>query len=452
MNWRVATIINSAIALITLAAVGFDVHHRSKNKRTTNEDVASADTKARRGSSGRARERSTRDLTDLRIDKFDSVPPSEFYELFLGASAEEMTTLAKKFNDLPVNTRSAGCVGMFFQAWAELDGKSALLGAFQIKDIALRAQALDAVTHSVSPAAAGDLAPILQDYRGGELTEAKRNDCLQAIIERWSGSDPSGAARFVDALDDANQSLISSAGRTIALSWGTLDARAGLAWIDKPRYAEQSEEFFFQLINGWGRTDMNAAAAYLAQHLDRPGAVKISRVMSVFMFQHDEARALSWLRTLANGEAKTAAQQSLATAWSRTDPLSAAHWAESLPLEDQKTAVTEVATRWADQDWDQTVSWISTLTGESRDLAISGATSNYSAAEPNKMLELAMRMTSKEQCLEAVEGIVTQWAWKNREVAAAWVGNSHLSKNEKERLLSLEAFQTENATEESAQD
>src|SRR5207248_7531890 len=71
------------------------------------------------------------DVSDLRVDKFESVPPSEFYELLLRATPEQMAALGMQFNEQPTNVHTANGVGMFFQAWGELDAKAALQGAFR---------------------------------------------------------------------------------------------------------------------------------------------------------------------------------------------------------------------------------------------------------------------------------------------------------------------------------
>src|SRR4029077_6721620 len=128
-------------------------------------------------------------FSDLRIDKLDSVPPAEFYELFVSATPEEMNAVAMKFNELPANVRTAGGIGMFFQAWAALDAKAALLGAFKLKDPELKKMAVDAVVHSVSPGIAPELAVYLNQKPNKDLV-AFQNQFMDSLLEKWSGIDP----------------------------------------------------------------------------------------------------------------------------------------------------------------------------------------------------------------------------------------------------------------------
>src|SRR6266550_9293166 len=131
MDWRVLTLINSIIAVVTLIAVAFDmeVHHRIARTKDRGSDSSLAGGSSRRHFT----RHSANSLAQLRVDKLDSVPSSELYELFLDASPHEMNALAVKFNELPPNGHTAGGIAIFFQAWAELDGLSALQAAFRVK-------------------------------------------------------------------------------------------------------------------------------------------------------------------------------------------------------------------------------------------------------------------------------------------------------------------------------
>src|SRR5206468_12430100 len=129
--------------------------------------------------------------------------------------------LAMKFNELPPNVRTAGGIGMFFQAWAELDGKAALLGAFKLKDLELKRMAVDAVVHSVSPGIASELAAYLNENPHKDLADVQSR-FMDALLERWSGTDPPAAAKFLDRLNDPNSDLVGTAAK-VAFAWGNVD-------------------------------------------------------------------------------------------------------------------------------------------------------------------------------------------------------------------------------------
>jgi hypothetical protein len=436
MDWRVITLINSIIAVVTLIAVAFDIeaHHRiARSKEGASDSLLGAG-----GSRRHSNRHATSSLAQLRVDKLDSVPPSEFYDLFLDASPQEMNALALKFNELPPNVHTAGGVAMFFQAWAELDGFSALEGAFRIKDVDLRKMAADAVVHSVSPGVAPQLATYLVAHPDKDLLNYCQNRFLDALVQRWSGSDPVAAAKFFDSLPNPNAEFASSAGRNIAFAWGSVDPVSALAWTEKSARGEQSELLFYHVIGGWAKTDPSAATAYIAQHANRPGAREAASLLAEVVFKRDPNGAPNWVNTFPTGELKTNAEQTLASEWAQKDPVAAAHWAEGLPKEDQLAAVPGIATLWAGQDWPATRHWITTLRTDVRDEAIALVVSNnpMSRIPPTESLPLATSITDEERRNELIGGIIHNWSGTDPAGAEAWIKRSSLPRAQKEELLS----------------
>ena len=185
---------------------------------------------------------------------------------------------------------------MFFQAWAELDGKSALAGAFQIRDIGLRRMAANTVVHSASPSAAPELAAFLITYPDKELKDAT-NGFLNATVSRWADMDPAAAAQFLDSIADTEFAMQYSAGASIAFSWGTLDPTAAMDWIDKQK-AEAPDLLFNSVVTGWAKNDPAAAGAYVIQHMDHPGADDAALSIATAMLDDDPNSATNWLRQL----------------------------------------------------------------------------------------------------------------------------------------------------------
>src|SRR5438477_3568996 len=309
MDWRVLTLINSIIAVVTLIAIAFD--YEAHRRIVRSKELGSDSSLSGSGSHRHSTRHSVNSLDQLRVDKLDTVPPSELYELLLDANPQEMNALAMKFNELPPNVHTAGGIAMFFQAWAELDGLSALEGAFRIKDLDLRKTAADAVVHAVSPGVAPQLASYLVAHPDKDLLNYCQNRYLDALVERWSGSNPAAAAKFFDSLPNPNAEFAASAGKNIAFGWGSLDPISALAWIEKSGRGEQSELLFYHVIGGWARTDPLAATAYVAQRPNRPGAREAASLLAEVMFKRDPNGALNWVNTFPNGELKTNAEQTL---------------------------------------------------------------------------------------------------------------------------------------------
>ncbi len=129
MNWRLLTAINAAIALVTVTAVIFDLtrsrgerSHATVRSNPTNEQKQATDREAK------ARIEALDDLSKARVDDLGAVPAAELTHLMDRATPEQLAALASKFNEAPTDARTLGGMGVFFQAWTELDPHAALIG------------------------------------------------------------------------------------------------------------------------------------------------------------------------------------------------------------------------------------------------------------------------------------------------------------------------------------
>jgi hypothetical protein len=430
MDWRILTLINSLIALVTLIAVIFDFNAYHKTARPNEGESSShgAVTEARH----QLGHRSINSLSDVRVDRLDSVPPAEFYELFLKATPQEMNDLAIKFNELPPNVRTAGGIGVFFQAWAELDGKAALLGALKLKDADLKRMAVDAVVHSVSPGTAPELAAYIKENPNKDFAEVETR-FMDALVERWSGVDPPAAAKFLDGIKDPNSTLVETAAK-VAFAWGNVDPAGALAWVrDHP---QEADYLFVQVVKGWARADSAAAGAYIAQHSDDLGAKPAAAVLTEQLLRSDPNRAVAWISTLPHSEAKASAEERLTVVWGSKDPATVAHWIQALPRQDQTSVVPFLASVWAGQDWPATRRWIATLGDDLRDGAVSSAIGvSANNVDRTETLPLATSIRDPAERMSTVERIVLDWAASDNAAAEAWIRRSNLRQTEKQELL-----------------
>ncbi len=439
-SWQAATLLNIAILLatITVALVGrFSPTFGRSQARPLKETEAAG---SRFHPVQRHGEHIPFNIADARLDDFGTIAPAEFYEVLLRASPEELAGLALRFNDLPNNTRTMAGLGMFFQAWAELDGKTALAGAYRIRDVRLRRIAANTVLLSASPSVAPDLAAFLVAYPDKNFTVEVRNDLLDAVISRWADMDPEGAAKFLENMPDADIAIRQSAGSNIAFSWGTLDPNAALQWLE--RQSDNTEILFNSVVNGWSKSDSAAAGAYVIQHLDRPGAFEAASSVLLTMVNEDPNSAAKWLRQLPAGDVSANAQQILASTWAEKDPLAAAQWAEGLDKEDRARAAGTIANIWKNHDWAETQQWLGTISGDFRDAAIAGALTNdyQSRVSPSEALPLALSMMDRQNRNTVVQRVIERWASDEPQAAIQWIQTSVLSREEKEGLLSLEVF------------
>jgi len=439
----VVTALNAAIAIVTVSAISFHFRRPAPTTRRPTAVVRHSTSQPVRSRSLDGGQSSDDALVDqasaIRVESFASVAPAEYYEILLRTSPEEIAAIALQFNELQPNSRTAAAVGMFFQAWAELDGKTALEGSFRIKDLALRRRAINCVLQSMSASVAPEAAMFLKEHPDPELSTEAQANFFDAVFSRWAEVDPAAAAIFFQELGPANDVMAVNARRNIARAWGSLDPAAALTWIDNQPGAPYSESLFDSVISGWSRSDPAAAMSYVTQHLDTAGAVDAASSVALELLNRDPQAAANWLRQLPPGEARSNAEHALASAWTERDPVSAASWAQQTDLTDEVGALFTVARVWAVQDWQGTRQWLDTLAGPARDIAIAGAVT-YADVPTSESLPLAVSINNSETRLHTVRDIVETWASRDRDAAATWVLGSGLSPEEKQEILRSDIF------------
>jgi hypothetical protein len=276
MKWRLLTAINAIIALVTVGAVIFDVTRakprRSLNKRQPSSSEASSPTNHHQPDKPADKNRieSVDDLTSARVDDLGAVAAVELTELMMRATPEQLAAMALKFNEAPTDARTFGGMGMFFQAWAQVDPSAALIGAFRINDVGMRKLAAQTVVGSVSPSAAEELIAFLTDHPDKDLINECKNEFLGSLVSSWSLLDPEAASRFIDNLGDTKSYLAYRSRANIAYNWATLDPSAALEWFAKQKGKDfvDPADLYDSVIKGWCRKDISTASTYVAQHLD----------------------------------------------------------------------------------------------------------------------------------------------------------------------------------------
>lgn len=443
MNWRLFTTINAIIAVITVSAVIFDLT-RPRTDRVRNE--RSQNTFQPNSPSNRPAERtaikridSADDLTTARVDDLGAVPAVELTEIMRRATPEQLAAMALKFNDAPIDARTFGGMAVFFQAWTELDPKQALIGAFRINDVAMRELAARTVVNSVSPSAASGLITFLTEHPDKDLVNESKNEFLQTLVTSWSQLDPEAASRFVDDLGDTKNSLTYGARGSIAYNWATLDPSAAIEWIGKQKGKEfiYTANLYDSVIRGWCRNDIDAASAYVAQHLDESGAGQTASSVVTALFDHNNIdQARDWLGHMPAGDPRNEAESTMASLWSAKDPSSAANWLATLPANEQPNLARTIASDWVETNWTQASRWISTLTGDVRDEALAAAVNREGATEVES-LTLALSIVNEETRRNSMEGVIRGWASVDANAAEAWVRNSPLSDEQRDHLRSV---------------
>ena len=439
MNWRLLTIINAGIALITIVVVIFGVtRSRPEKSRAQRANKFSAEQKQALESSEKKVVEHLDDFSQARVDNMGAVPAAELTQLMGRANPDQIAALAQKFNDVPVDAHTMGGLGVFFQSWTGLDPNAALVGAFQLSDITLRKLAVRTVVNSVSPSEAPGLIAYLAEHPDKDLEAECKNDFLGGLVASWSLLDPEAAAKYADELGDTKNSLASRAREDIAYNWGTLDPSAALEWLktEKGKDFIDPDSLYVDVIRGWSVKDVRAAAAYIAQHLDDPNAERGASAIAMAMFAHDSEQATTWISQMPEGQPRSSAESDVASAWVQKDPQSAVKWLGTLPESEQSDLVGTIARVWANNNWPETSRWIETLSGTVRDYAISNAV-NRDAASETESLTLALSIQNEEMRYNRIEDVVRNWSYSHPEAAESWVKNSPLSSEQRGQLLSV---------------
>jgi hypothetical protein len=450
MNWRLFTTINAIIALVTVGAVIFDLtrpgpgRSRSERQQTTFQSNLANNQPEKRADKNRIE--SPDDLANARVDDLGSVPAVALTELMRRATPEQLAAMALKFNDAPTDARTLGGMGVFFQAWAELDPKAALIGAFRIHDVAMRKLAASVVVGSVSPSAAPELIGFLTEHPDQDLTSESKNEFLGGLISSWSRLDPEAASRFIDGLGDTKNNLGYRSRGDIAYNWATLDPSAALDWVAKQKGKDfvDTPDLYDNVIRGWCRKDISAASAYVAQHLDEPDAGQSASSVVTAMFDQNVDEATGWMSHMPAGDPRDQAESQIVSLWAAKDPSSAAKWVATLPANEQTNVVRTIATNWVDTNWPDASRWIGTLTSDVRDQALVVAANREGATQVDS-LALALSIGEEGMRNNAVDNIIRNWAATDLNAAETWVKGSPLSSEQRDRLRSVISETQQNA-------
>jgi Tfp pilus assembly major pilin PilA len=448
MKWRLLTAINAIIALVTVGAVIFDLtrsrSERSLNQRQPNSFQANSATNhhQREEPADKNRIESPDDFANARVDDLGAVAAVELTELMMRATPEQLAAMALKFNEAPTDARTFGGMGIFFQAWAQVDPSAALIGAFRINDVGMRKLAARTVVLSVSPSAAPELIAFMIEHPDKDLATECKSEFLGSLISNWSQVDPEAASRFIDEMADAKNDrgygLAYGVGSEIAYNWATLDPSAALEWAakQKAKNSDYAFDLYDSVIRGWCRRDVSTASAYVAQHLnDQESGTSASSVVAA-MFDHNIDDATSWVHSLPAGDPRDQAESRIASLWAAKDPSAAAKWVATLPAKEQTNAVSTIARNWVETNWPDASRWIATLTGDARDQALAVAV-NRDGATPSDSLSLALSIGKEEVRNDVIENVIRTWAATDASAAETWVKGSPLSSEQRDQLRSV---------------
>jgi hypothetical protein len=371
---------------------------------------------------------------DSSLDQISGLSGEQTVGLLSQMTPSERAELGRRLTLRPATSLNNEKIGLFFRAWAKFEPNVAFQMALNFQDKSQAWIALMSVFQGVDPKDAKSLVNSLRQTAPDSISAEVATSLFLTGLTKWASADGAGAATW---LDKFGGNLAPAIWRAVADTWGTLDPAAALAWISKQSDSAVKETQIDGLITQWMKTDLPAAAAYAREHID--GTIKSeSRVAHAAnqLAGQDPKAAIAYIESLPEGTAKQFAQTMAAVKWAYNDPVAAAAWVSSLPPAAQGAASASVVAMWLPQDPQAASNWISTLQGDARDSAVSAYSANLALHDPGTALTWAQSIAGDSIRTSTVEALVVQWLERDPRSASAWINNSQLSVEEKQRLLS----------------
>lgn len=287
---------------------------------------------------------------------------------------------------------------------------------------------------------------------------------LQAIAEGLVRSDPRRALALVEnfpAGDRRERGL-----RHLAHLWAEHDFGAALAWVQGRSDVNERHATLLTMLSQWARADLHGSLAFA---LSLPGTKQSEALQQIgrFVALQSPADLLRWTAQLPEGAARKSfygaaltlmierspaeaaalisrepnpdrhATQWVAQQWSHRDPSAAAQWLRSLPpAQVPAEAARHVANNWTNSDPQSSAHWIGSLPpGPLRDAAMQGSVDALALRMPEMAAGLALQIGDTGRRHRAMEDVARTWLSVNRTAASAWLAQTTLPPNTKQRLL-----------------
>ncbi|MGH7956186.1 MAG: hypothetical protein ACREH8_04155 [Opitutaceae bacterium] len=275
-------------------------------------------------------------------------------------------------------------------------------------------------------------APWTAAYMEALPAGAFRTELLGAVLAQWSTHDAPAAIAWAQQLADV--SLQQTALIHVSYRWFELDPKGALAYA--AGLPAEHAQFVTTLLGQWGRQAPAEAAAWAMQVRD--GAVRERAIASaVAAWAENDARAAAeFVAKLPPGHLQKEAAVSVVSAWAQNEPATAAQWVAAFPAgRERDYAVENLIYRWAPFDPASALVWINRLPATERDPAIHAGAGGLIETRPDLATAWAVAIGNDGKRSQQAERAARQWLATDRSAAEAWIRQSLLPGEEKQRLL-----------------
>ena len=191
-----------------------------------------------------------------------------------------------------------------------------------------------------------------------------------------------------------------------ATQWASLKPQDALDWAKQVPDENLRARLIRDITTEWGDTDPNAAATAAVQSIPT-GRAQNDAVVGIIQrwAQSSPEVAAAWIQAFPEGELRETAGRELVNVWADQAPEAAGHWLNALPQ------------------------------GSFRDIAVESYVTSILPAAPDTAATWAMEIRDPNRRSESLERVASLWLEVDAPAAKAWIPQSALAPETKNRLL-----------------
>jgi hypothetical protein len=355
-----------------------------------------------------------------------------FYSAFFDRLAQENIAKATaKLALVPAGEARENATRAVASLWARTDPAAALAWAKNLPEAADRNAALES---TLSELALKDPLQVIELAQKSLTSPALERTVFNAL-EKLNATDPVGAAGLVSLLPPGEMQVLVAV--DVARAFAAQNVEAALAWTKTLPAGQTQTLALNNVLAIWARSDASAVGNYVAAlpagALQQTVAAEVAGVLAAASPQN----AIGWAQALP-AETRSIALARVADSWAQRDPSEASRWVAEQsagPVAFQVLTLGYTLSYWVMKDAPAAQEFVRTLPA---DLQAGVATSTapiLAQLNPAGAMAWAQSLPVPAARDAALGAAFARWADNAPDAARAWLAASHLSSEQKARLL-----------------
>jgi hypothetical protein len=247
----------------------------------------------------------------------------------------------------------------------------------------------------------------------------KRASMRNALLRRWAELDGRGALDYVLSLEEGEikvQAMAAVAG-VLAHSDPQLLAEKALTMPSN----RSSRELIQNLANSWAQTDAAAALKWAEQLPEGLGKRDALAIVRFQLAKQDPEETSAEIRQLPAGDARNSLISNLAAQWGSTNPQSAIDWANTLPENEKKLAMSNLVGAWAQNDPLAAGTYVAQMpSGEAQSQATMSVVSSWATKNPDQTAAWVLQFPEGELRQQGIREVVSIWTLNDSKSVQNW--------------------------------